>query len=571
MIKKKKGKGKKKNFILKNLEMELGVFGLVLVGAFALAMSSGITILSRSLVKTATIYKATGITMALDGWVGNSKLYKVTVLPSYTTNKVITCASSNTSIATVQVAYSTSGYYCQVKPLKAGTVNIVARTTDGSNKTITKTIVIGGKIAGMTITNMGIIDNVKGINGYRVNVTPANALNQTISCTSSNTTVATTKTTVAWSGTNKEIKYTYCDVTPLKNGIVTITARATDGSGKYVTATKTFNIKATTIQLKEYSMSNSTRSMEILVSPSTTLNKNVTCTSSNNAVATTYVRNNQTKTTAPGVIFSSCDIKPIKAGTVTITARTTDGTLLSSSKTMTFTSLATGISMTDVGSGTNGSKSFKVIVSPNTTINKNISCVSSNPLVATTRVINNVVTVGDFVNSYSYCDVTPVSNGTVTITAKTTDGSVKSAARTFISEVKATSISMTQTGWTLDGDGQLLRVTVGSSLTKNKTFTCISSNPLIAEVEVTGYTNDQHCGIIPLKAGTVTITAKTADGTNLTTSKTFTFGGLVTGLTMTDNGTTADGRKSWKVVASPTNALNQHITCTSSNTAIATV
>ncbi|WP_174818626.1 Ig-like domain-containing protein, partial [Paenibacillus kobensis] len=129
------------------------------------------------------------------------------------------------------------------------------------------------------------------------------------------------------------------------------------------------------------------------VGPATASNKNVTWSTSDASVATV----------ANGVVTA------VGNGTATITATTADGSFTATS-TVTVTTAVTGVTLdqTSLSLLTGGAdETLTATVNPATASNKNVTWSTSDASVAT--VTNGVVS--------------PVGNGTATITVTTTDGS----------------------------------------------------------------------------------------------------------------------------------------------------
>ena len=135
-----------------------------------------------------------------------------TVMPSNATNKEVTWASSNTSVATV----SNAGV---VTSKGNGTATITATTTDGTNLSATCEVTVL-----LPVLATGISLNRTSLSFFRPNETetlvatiePSNAANKNVTWTSSNTSVATVSSTGV--------------VTPIFNGTAIITATTTDGT-----------------------------------------------------------------------------------------------------------------------------------------------------------------------------------------------------------------------------------------------------------------------------------------------------------------------------------------------------
>ena len=137
-----------------------------------------------------------------------------------------------------------------------------------------------------------------------------------------------------------------------------------------------------------------------------------------------------------------------------------------------------------------------VTFNPKNVTNTTLTWTSSNTAVA---IVNNGF-------------VTAVGNGTATITARTTDGSNKSATCPVTVDIStavlATSINLDRTSLTLTSAGQTatLNATISPSNATNKTVSWASSNPAVATV---------NNGVVTAVGnGTATITARTTDGSN---------------------------------------------------------
>lgn len=145
---------------------------------------------------------------------------KAAVAPSKATNKAVTWKSSNTKVATV----SSKGVVTFSKKAGGKKVTITATAKDGSKKygKITLTC-MKGSVKKITLSGVKTLKAGKTAK-VKAKVTTMNGkANKTLTWTSSNTKIAT----VDKNGKVKAVKG--------KKGTVTITARATDGSGKKAT------------------------------------------------------------------------------------------------------------------------------------------------------------------------------------------------------------------------------------------------------------------------------------------------------------------------------------------------
>ena len=313
------------------------------------------------------------------------------------------------------------------------------------------------------------------------------------------------------------------------------------------------HILATSINLDRTSLTFTSKyesvQLHVTFNPKNVTNTTLTWTSSNTAVA----------------IVNNGFVTAVGNGTATITARTTDGSNKSATCPVTVdistAVLATSInldrtSLTLTSAGQTAT--LNATISPSNATNKTVSWASSNPAVAT---VNNGV-------------VTAVGNGTATITARTTDGSNKSAtcSVTVNFPIKATGVTLNQTSLTLVSIGQTytLHETVLPSNATNKRVSWKSSNPTVATVDG---------GLVRAVAnGTTTVTVTTADGTSKTatcvvTVKTDTTL-LATGVTLDQNSLTLNSTgqtASLTATVSPSYATDKSVTWTSSIPSVATV
>ena len=313
-------------------------------------------------------------------------------------------------------------------------------------------------------------------------ISPSNVSFKNVTWTSSNPSVATVD--------SKGV------VRAVANGTATITVTTADGTNESATCAVTVNIpvKATDVTLNQTSLTltneGETATLQAIVSPSNTTNKNVTWSSSNRSVATV----------SNGVVTA------VANGTATITVRTLDGSNKTATCAVTVKNLpvkATGVilnladlPLTSIGQ----TYTLQATVSPSNATNKSVVWTSSNPSVA-------------IVNSNGV--VTAVANGTTTVKATTTDGSNKSATCAVTvntnSIVLATDVTLNQNSLTLTSAGQTatLIATISPNYATDKSVTWTSSNTSVATVSSSGV-------VTATGNGTATITTKTTDGTNKT-------------------------------------------------------
>ena len=246
-------------------------------------------------------------------------------------------------------------------------------------------------------------------------VFPENATAKHITWSSSDPSVATVdengKVTAKKSGTTTIKAYATAFI-PYSTG-----ERGTYGDIATCTVTVTepaTTVKATGVNLNKSSMSltkGATQTLTATVSPANATNKNVTWSSSNTAVAT---------------VDKSGKVTAVKAGTATITAKTSDGGKTVTCK-VTVSEPATTVKVTGVSlnkssmSLTKGAtQTLTATVSPSNATNKAVTWSSSNTVVATVDTNGNVKAVNP---------------GTATITVKTKDGNKTATCKVTVPNV----------------------------------------------------------------------------------------------------------------------------------------
>lgn len=228
---------------------------------------------------------------------GATSSLTATVLPASATNKMVTWSSSNGTVATV----SATGV---VSPVAAGMATITVTTVDGSHTatcvvTVAPPIAVSGVMLDMTTLNL----LVSGLPTTLVaTVTPANAANQAVTWSSSNTAVASVST----SGV----------VTPVAVGTATITVTTVDGnhtatcSVTVATPTNPVTGVALDAHTLHLTFGGAASSLTATVSPANADNPAVTWSTSDGSVATV---------SATGAVTAT------GSGTATITVTTMDG------------------------------------------------------------------------------------------------------------------------------------------------------------------------------------------------------------------------------------------------------
>ena len=237
-------------------------------------------------------FKNTGDTVTIGK--GKSKKLKVKISPKKASKKV-KWSTSNKKVVSV----NSKG---KIKGKKKGSATITATAKDGSGCSAKIKVYVGNEIKAIKITNKPTSLVVKKKCTLKAGITPSDAAYKKLSWKSSNSKVATV--------TSKGV------VKGVANGTVKITATAKDGSSKKTTVKIKVITLAKSVKIKDASsrtflQKGSSISLDATVSPGNTSNKKLQWTSSNPGVAT---------------VSSSGKVKAVGAGTVTITATTTDGT-----------------------------------------------------------------------------------------------------------------------------------------------------------------------------------------------------------------------------------------------------
>ena len=375
-------------------------------------------------------------------------------VPSNATNKTLTWSSSNTAIATV----NSSGL---ITAVAAGTANIFATSTDGSNRTATCTITVAVAATSISLDRTTTTMHPGNTLTLVATVLPSNATNKTVTWTSNST-----KATVNASGT----------ITAVSVGSAVITARC--GS---LTATCAVSI---TVAVSSVSVSRTSASIGVgrtqlivaTVLPSNAGMKAVTWSSANPSIA---------------IVSSSGLITAISPGSTTITVQTVDMARTATVAVSVFVgvqSVSLNSNSISVGRGLTFQSAATVL--PSNATNKTVSWRSLQPTIAT--VSNTGL-------------ITAVGNGSTVITVSTQDGN-KSASVVVRVSTLASGVSLNRTTLTLPRTATFMLIAnVLPNTAAIKTVSWSSNRTNIATVSSTG----QVRGIA---TGTATITATTTDG-----------------------------------------------------------
>ena len=406
--------------------------------------------------------------------VGESFTLASSVLPENANDKSVTWSSSDATVTSVD----TLG---KVTALKRGAATITATTNDGSDLSASCMVTVLQPVTGITVNEHNHTLKYNGSDTFSfkltASTTPSNANTSAVQWTSSNENIAT----VSSDGT----------VTSAGKGVVTITATTTDGSNLSDSCIVTVEQLVTEItldpQAKTLNVGESfTLSSSVL--PENANDKSVTWSSSNTNVASVDTLGNVTA---------------LRRGSATITATTKDGSNINASSVVTVLQPVTGISLNE-NSYTllyNGQQfylfSLVATATPSNANNKNVTWTSSNESVA---AVNNSGVV------------TSQGLGTAIITATTTDGSnLSDSCVVTVNPVPTTSISLDKAKEAVVMGNTVQITGTVDEAAYIKTFNWTSSNDAVASV-------DQNGLVRGVGVGTVSITATTIDGSNLSAS-----------------------------------------------------
>lgn len=278
-------------------------------------------------------------------------------------------------------------------------------------------------------------------------------------------TETTTNTTAPKPTTKPEPTNTEPSSTPSPSTPVAVSGVALNKKVATINVGKTVTVKAT-------------------VTPANAANKTLTWTSSNRTVAT----------------VSNGVVKGVKAGRVVITAKTTDGSNISATCTVTVKQPVTSISLSKKATMYTGKKlTLKAKVNPANASNKALTWKSYNTKIA--KVASNGV-------------VTGVKAGTVKITATAKDGSRKSATCTVTVRQSVSKITLSKTNVVLPkkGSSYNVKVTVAPKNAYNKNVAVKSAKTKVAKVSASTVKSGKTVKITAVKKGTTKVVFTAKDG-----------------------------------------------------------
>lgn len=454
--------------------------------------------------------------------IGKSKALTWTVFPEDATDKSVRWTSSNSSVAEVTQAGI-------VNAKKAGVTVISVTTVDGEyTSTCNFTVYV-------PVTGVSIVKNAQGVTDFSVakgesfllsaDVKPSNATNKSVSWVSSNTSIAT----VNESG----------QVTGVGKGSANITCTTVDGAYRATCVVKVIQpVESIKLDVSSVSLEvGKSKTITAKVSPSTASYLTVKWTSSNPKIAT---------------VDSNGVVKGVSAGTVTVTAQSVDTAGVKATCKVTIIQPVTGIKLNRTSGyvriGEVGV--LKATVLPTNATNQKVTWTSSDVKKAT-------VTADGVVKG--------ISQGTVTITAKTVNGGYTASCKIVVVK-SVTGIKLDKASVTINvGKTTTIKPTISPADATVKTVYWTSSNYDVASVDSEGK-------VTAKAAGYAVITAKTKDG-SFTAKTELLVIQPVTSVKLNKTSAYLNLNSSMTLIPtiSPSNASIKSVTWSSSDPSIATV
>jgi uncharacterized protein YjdB len=467
-----------------------------------------------------------------------------TVLPANASNPAVTWSvTDGTGHATI----STSGL---ITAVSNGTVTATATAADGTGVSGALVITITNQtipVTGITVTGAGGATTISADNGtlqLTATVTPSSASNKVVNWTVTN---GTGQATINSSGL----------LSAISNGTVTARATATDGTG--ISGTLTITISGQIVPVTSISVTGA-GGATIITSDNGTLQLTATVLPSgaSNKVVTWSIVNGSGQAT----ISSSGLVTAVMDGNVMATASATDGSGITGSLVITISSQIIPVTLITV----TGAGGATTISSDNGTLQMSADVQPAN---ATSRNVVWSVSPGTGNASINATGLlSAISNGTVTVTASSTDGSGVTGTRVITLSgqvVPVSSVSVSGEGGAtaiFNDQGTLqLYADVLPGYATNKTITWSIENG-------TGEADISAGGLVSAIAnGTITAKASATDGSGIYGTLQITISGqtlLVSEISVTSQSggssiTTFNGSLQLLAQVLPANATNKSI------------
>lgn len=470
--------------------------------------------------KVSVIQKVTGLSLSFETLKlarGKSKTLKANVEPADASNKKIIWESSDDSVVTV----TSSGV---LRAQGAGNATILATTEDGGYSAYCNvTVYVAVTGISLSASKVSIPKGEKRV--LTATISPADALNQELTWTSSDENVARVDPITG-------------QVTGRAKGTAKITVTTLDGSYTDSCIVEVIQL-ATSVTLSFSSISldaGKNKTLTATVNPTAASDRTVAWSSSDKSVAT---------------VSGDGTVKAISAGTAVITATSADGGASASCKvTVKQPATAVKLSKTSLKVAVGSKSTLKATLEPANVTNTNITWSTSDKSIAT-------VTSAGVVKG--------VKAGKVKITATSGDGTQK-ATCTVTVYIPATSVTLNKTSMTLKvGTSSTIVPTVKPSNATYKTVKWTSSNYDVATV-------DENGKVTAKGVGYAEITATTTNGSKTAVCKVSVVK-PVTGLSISKTSLRIEvGEKATlKATIKPSDATNKTVSWKSSASSVASV
>ncbi len=373
-----------------------------------------------------------------------------------------------------------------VTGLSTGSVTVTATAADGTGRRATVKVHVVRMVTGIALEGADSVLSGKRVT-LKAEVSPRNATTRTLIWETSDPSVAAVDKYGRVRAQAVDSKRT-----------VIITARAKDGSGVYAQHTLTVTPKIASMQITSGGQPVTGRLNMDLASPTIDLGALIQPADALQDVKWSVSSSSRAKVDQNGVVTG------LKPGTVTVTAKSQDGSGKKASVTISIVRMVKGITITGDSQITGGKTAkLRTVFEPVSPTNKNVTWESSNPGVLS-------------VNKYGSVRAAKVtSRQTVTVYAKAQDGSGVVGSLNITVTPRASAVTVMKDGAAVSTVGVDLAGTRTAQLTAkvgpedaNQAVKWTSSNVKRATV-------DQNGLVTGLREGSVTITAAAADGTGV--------------------------------------------------------
>lgn len=486
---------------------------------------------AQSSIKVTPTIGVTSVTLdaAITIGLGTSRNLAATVLPANATNKKVSWASSDPTVATINASGLVTG-------LKLGTTTITVTTEDGA-KTATSlltvgTVVVANNCGGPTIGNF-VADSPQS--GYQWSTSTTTAIDLTAI---SSPAPADVYRSMRHSG--HPLIYSYGNLVP--NSLYIVRLHFAEISTTVTAGKRKFNVTGTAVAdtllknfdiiaeaggrykgiVRQFSVrSNASGVLNVVFRPIPNFEfpvvsgievglTPVTSVAVNPSTAAVGVGDTTrlaatilpTNATNQKVVWSSSNtsvvsvdgtglVRGVSPGTATITVTTNE-----SQKTASTTVTASNIAVSGV------------TVAPTTSVgvNNSVTLVATvQPANATNKTLAWSTSDAGIVSVSQSGVLTGVSPGTATVTVTTQDGAKTASSVVTVSNVLITSVTLNKPSATVGvGDTTSIKVAIAPANASNKTVVWSSSNPSVATVNATGI-------VTAVAVGNATINATAQD------------------------------------------------------------